>query len=158
MKKIWLFLTLFMLAGLCAFAQAEQKEKKVAIGVGPEWNMNSRHNFAMGGAMALDFKLPNSFAIGLNFGASYNFKGITVMEPSGMFRWYFLGSGKKGFFVQADLGAFLIFEESELTIMFLGGLRSGIRIPLGKSFYVEPFGRLGYPFAFGIGVMAGFRF
>jgi len=42
--------------------------------------------------------------------------------------------------------------------MFLGGLRGGYRFTLASHFYVEPYGRIGYPFAFGIGALAGLMF
>jgi len=40
----------------------------------------------------------------------------------------------------------------------MGGLRAGYRLPLGDMFFIEPFGRVGYPFMFGIGALAGVRF
>jgi hypothetical protein len=36
-------------------------------------------------------------------------------------------------------------------------LRGGYRMPVGSLWYIEPYGRGGYPFVFGIGVMAGVR-
>jgi hypothetical protein len=63
----------------------------------------------------------------------------------------------RNFFVQADIGAYLFLEEGEVTPMFNGGLRVGYRIPLG-SFYIEPYGRGGYPYIFGIGLAAGVKF
>ena len=150
---------LLLILGCClgAFCQDETTaENKVAIGIGPEWNMDSRYNFAMGGVFSFDANLPKSLALGLSVTGSYNFNGITVIEPAALFRWYFMGHGlHTGFFLQADLGAFLIFEDGDLTPMFLGGLRGGYRFNLTPLFYVEPYCRLGYPFAFGIGAVAG---
>jgi hypothetical protein len=151
--KSFLFTILFLIFTTVSFAQ----EKKAAIGIGPEWNMNSRENFAGGAIISFDYNLPHSFALGLSVTASSNFSGITVIEPAALFRWYFLG-GYGGFFVQADAGAYLVLEDGELTPMFLGGLRGGFRLPLGSSFYLEPYGRIGYPFAFGIGAIAGVKF
>ena len=130
----------------------------VALGMGLEWNMDSRYNFAGGMVLGLDFNLGDSFAVGFTVTGSYNFFEIVCLEPAALFRWYFLGKGYTGFFLQADAGVFLIFEEGEVIPMILGGLRGGYRIPLGKLWYVEPYGRAGYPFAFGLGVMAGIRF
>jgi len=162
-KKLVLLFALILMNTLCAFAQdespqIEQSEKKFAVSLGLEWNMNSRENFAGGAVLGFDFNLSPLFAIGLTATYSNNFSGISVIEPAALFRWYILGSGHSGFFAQADLGAYLVLEDEELTPVFLGGLRGGIRLPLGTSFYVEPYGRVGYPFVFGIGVMAGIRF
>jgi len=154
MKKTILLAALVL--ALCVNLYAQEQEKKAALGIGIEWNMNSRENFAGGAALSFDYALPHSLAVGLNAGASSNFTGITVIEPAALFRWYFLG-GYNGFFAQADCGAYLILEDGEFTAMFLGGLRGGFRIPL-KSFYIEPYGRIGYPFAFGIGALAGIKF
>jgi len=154
--------TLALILGCCSGIFAESKtvngDNKTAIGIGPEWNMDSRNNFAMGGVFAFDVTLPKSFALGFTVTGSNNFTGITVLEPAALFRWYFLGSGHSGFFAQADLGAFLIFEDGDITPMPLGGLRAGYRFILASHFYVEPNGRIGYPFAFGIGALAGLAF
>ena len=138
----------------------------MAAGLGPEWNMDSRENFGLGVSLSFDCKLPiNAAPFAAGFTASYsnNFYGITTIETAALFRWYFGGAigmtdGFEGFFVQADLGAFFLLDNSEATPYFLGGLRAGYRFPLGTMFYAEPFGRLGYPFAFGIGALAGITF
>jgi len=144
-------LVLFLTIGVYA------QEKKAAIGVGPEWNMNSRENFAGGAGLAFDYTLPNSFAAGLTFTASSDFSGASALEPAALFRWYFLG-GYTGFFLQGDIGTFLFFDRGEFFPYLLGGICGGYRLPFNSSFYMEPYGRLGYPFAFGIGVLFGIRF
>jgi len=148
------FTFLFLLLATGVFAQ----ETKAAIGIGPEWNMNSRDNFAAGAALAFDYALPYSFAVGLNFTASTNFSGFSVLEPAAAVRRYFFSDGQTGLFAQADLGCYLILEDGEITPMFAGGLRGGYRLPLASSLYIEPYGRLGYPFAFGVGAIVGYRF
>ena len=162
MKRVLILPVLILLICFTAFAQ---DETKFAIGLGPEWNMNSRENFALGGALSFDYNLPVSvapFAVGVTASVSSNFSDGVVMETMGHFRWYFLGklhsNRFSGLFVQADLGALLIFEDSETTPLFSGGLRAGFRLPLGKLFFIEPYGRVGYPFMFGFGLMAGVRF
>jgi hypothetical protein len=153
MKKLLVFTIAILALGMNLWAQ----EPAVAVGLGLEWNMNSRDNFAGGAVLGFDYSFLQSFAAGLTVTASTNFDGITVIEPAALFRWYFLGKGHTGLFAQADLGAYLILEDG-LTPMFDGGLRIGIRLPFGERFYVEPYGRGGYPFVFGVGVMAGMRF
>jgi hypothetical protein len=119
--------------------------------------MNSRENFAGGAVLGFDVSLSRALALGFTVTYSSNFSGISVIEPAALFRWYLLG-GPAGLFVQADAGAYLVLEDGGLIPLFMGGLRGGFRIPAGPSFYVEPYGRIGYPFAFGVGAMAGVRF
>ena len=154
-KKILSVFILFLLINISILANNDPA--KMALGTGFEWNMNSRDNFAAGAVLAFDYNLGNSFAAGANLTASSNFNGISVIEPVVMFRYYFLGSNHNGWFIQADTGVYLVLEDSDVTPLFLGGIRGGLRIPLGKIF-IEPFGRLGYPFAFGFGCLAGIRF
>jgi hypothetical protein len=163
-RKLLSFIILLMLVG-GLFAEETAKsdtssQAKMALGLGPEWNMDSRDNFAGGAALCFDYNLPIAlapFAAGLNVSVSSNFSGTAVLEPAALFRWYFLGKGFSGFFAQADLGAFFLFEDGETYPYFLGGLRAGYRFSLGKMFFVEPYGRLGYPFAFGFGAVAGMQ-
>jgi len=154
MKK-WMLLVLFF-SGiyLCAFAQ----EKKMSAGLGAEWNMASRHDFAGGAILNFLYNLPGSTSLGLSFIGSMNFNNIYVLEPAFLVRQYFLQDNHSGFFVQFDVGAFIAFEEKGTTPMIKSGLGGGYRLPLNKLFYIEPCGRLGYPFAFGLGVMAGISF
>ena len=155
MKKTF-FVILFLLCALCAFAQ----EKKMATGLGLEWNMNSRHNFAGGTILSFDYNLPGYFAaVGFTVGGSSNFSGFEVLEPAVLLRYYILNDGYSGFFTQLDAGTFIIFEDGEDTeYRPLLGIRGGYRLLLDSPFYIEPFGRLGIPFAFGVGAVAGIRF
>ena len=173
-----LFLALLLVPCFTIFAQ--QDAKKFAAGLGPEWNMNSGENFALGFIFGADYNLPIEaapFAAGLNFGVNINSGGV-ALEPAAMFRWYFLGRrhtkfyeetegssfkgsfrpAYDGFFVQADLGVTIILENDDAAARFLGGARAGYRIPLKWNLYVEPYGRFGYPFMFGFGALAGMKF
>ena len=153
MKKLFVVM-LFLTFSLAVFPQ----EKKMAAGLGLEWNMNSRHNFAGGAVLGFDFNLPRFFALGLTATGSTNFFGFNSIEGTALLRYYFLRKGYTGFFGQADAGIFVFFEDGDVTPMPEFGLRGGYRLPLGTLFYLEPYGRLGYPFAFGIGLMAGIYF
>jgi len=153
--KNWAMLVILVLGlYLCAFAQ----EKKISVGLGAEWNMNSPSFFAVGAPLNLIFNLPGSTALGLSFTGSMNFAGIYVLEPAFLIRRYFSRDIHSGFFLQFDVGASIVMEETGITPMINSGLGVGYRLPLGSAFYVEPYGRLGYPFAFGLGAMAGIRF
>ena len=153
MKKT-LLIALSMICLLSVFPQ----EKKMSIGAGLEWNMDSRQNFAGGIALGFDYQLPANAAIGVNLMGSINFRSMGVIEPIIFIRGYLPQKVDRGFFAQFDTGAFLIIEDKNVIPMPLVGVRTGYRFLLGKSFFVEPYGRLGYPFAFGVGAMGGFRF
>jgi hypothetical protein len=154
MKK-WLLLAI-LVSGLylCAFAQ----EKKMSMGAGVEWNMDSRHDFAAGAVLNFLYNLPWTSSLGLSFTGSMNFNKIYVLEPALIVRKYFSQDHHSGLFIQFNTGAFIAFEEKGITPMIMSGLACGYRIPLKSSFYIEPYGRAGYPFAFGLGVMAGICF
>jgi len=155
MKKWFLLAILILGIYLCSFAQ----EERMSIGLlGAELNMASRHNFAGGASFNLLFNLPGASTLGLSFTGSMNFNGIYVLEPALIVRQYFLQDHHSGFFIQFDTGAFIAYEGKGITPMVMSGLSGGYRWPLKKSFYVEPYGRLGYPFAFGLGAMAGISF
>ena len=154
MKKWILLAILIQGIYICAFAQ----EKKMSIGAGAEWNMASRHDFAGGAVLNFIYNLPGSSALGLSFTGSMNFNNIYVLEPAFLVRQYFSQDIHSGFFIQFDAGAFIAFEKKGITPMIKSGLAGGYRFLLGSSFYVEPYGRAGYPFAFGLGVMAGICF
>jgi len=154
MKK-WILLAI-LVPGiyLNAFAQ----EKKLSIGAGAEWNMASRHDFAGGAVLNFLYNLPGATSLGLSFTGSMNFNNIYVLEPAFLVRQYFLQDNHSGFFIQYNMGAFIALEEKGITPMVMTGLAGGYRIPLGSSFYIEPYGRAGYPFAFGLGLMLGICF
>jgi hypothetical protein len=154
MKK-WILLAILVLGiYLCAYAQ----EKKIAVGFGAEWNMASRHDFAGGAVLNFLYNLPGSSSLGFSFTGSMNFNNIYVLEPAFLARHYYSQEKHSGFFVQFNAGAFIALEEKGITPMIMSGLAAGYRIPLGSSFFIEPYGRAGYPFAFGLGLMAGFCF
>ena len=154
MKKVFVLL-LLLACCVTVFAQ----EKKMSAGLGAEWNMDSRHDFAGGALLAFDYKLPRFVSLGLMLEGSSNFTNMHVIEPAIVFRAYYMENEYRGFYFQNDLGASIIFEDGEdLWIRPMVGVGIGYRFLLGSAFYFEPFGRLGFPFAFGLGALAGLRF
>ena len=156
MKKLFIIVLLFFLP-FCIFAR-EKRESPFSVSIGPEWNMASRHNFAGGASLGFSYNLPDNFTLGLGFEGSSNFRGTHVIEPGFSLRYYLQNREYLGLFIQADLGAFFMFEDEGNTTLIEFGYRGGYRLPLGNTFFLEPFGRLGFPFAFGIGLLAGIRF
>jgi len=119
--------------------------------------MNSPENFAGGLSINFDYNLPisvSSFAAGANVTVSNNFSGIIVLEISGMFRWYLTGNGE-GLFAQVNLG----YNYSDIDgspVPIIAEARGGLRLPMG-NFYLEPYGRFGYPVVWGAGIVGGIR-
>ena len=154
MKKTFV-LALLLAYCVTVFAQ----EKKISIGIGAEGNMDSRHAYAGGAVLAFDYKLPRFVCLGFMIQGSSNFSDMHVIEPAILFRAYYLENEYRGAYFQSDLGASIIFEQGEdLWIRPMVAFGAGYRFLLGSSFYIEPFGRLGFPFALGIGAVAGLRF
>ena len=163
--KVSISILIIFLAGWNIYAQEDSGSQGMAFGMGPEWNMNSRHNFAGGLVLGFDYNLPVSvpLAMGINVAGSYNFSYTVVLEAAPFLRWYFMGVGYTGFFVQADVGYYYAMEDlnkkdKNTFDRINGGLRAGYRLPMESSFYIEPYIRAGYPFVFGVGLMAGILF
>jgi outer membrane protein OmpA-like peptidoglycan-associated protein len=138
--------------------QPEPNKNKFALGLGLEWSMISRNYFAGGAGLAFDYNLFPNFGLGLSVFASSNFNVFTALEIALMYRGYFLKTHTMSFFLQADAGTFLYMEDGQTVPYFLGGVRTGFRAPLGRTLYIEPYARGGYPFAFGVGATIGTRF
>jgi len=153
-SKIILALLIFTVS-LSSFTQ---ESPRMAVSVGAEGNMNSRENFAAGAVLNLDVNFASSFAIGFNITGSSSFSDFFVIEHISFIRWYFLGNNYTGWFAQADIGTYIFFEDERATPLILGGLRGGMRLPLGTKFFIEPYGRFGHPFVFGIGILTGVLF
>ena len=148
--KVLFFLPLFFL-----FSGLSTPALETAVSAGPEWNMSSPENFAAGFGLGFDINLPGvPLAVGINVAGSANFSKTGVIETAPFIRWYFMNTPYTGFFAQLDTGYFHILESGDSIPRFTGGVRGGYRLPLGKMFYIEPYGRFGYPYFFGIGVMA----
>jgi len=149
-----------------------QRGRNVSVGLGAEVNMNSGSDFGAGAVAAIDVGFADYWAVGLTVKGSHDFASAWVAEGGVLLRRYFPGRSPwqgethSGFFLQADAGVHVILEDNvfmyagDVLPRFMGGLRAGYRFLLGRSraFYVEPFGRGGYPFAWGAGLMLGIRF
>ena len=145
-----------MISGQTGSAQVRTGGNKIALSAGPEWNMNLHKNFAGGFILGFDYNLPSvPLAIGLSAAGSYSFTDSTVFEAASFLRWYFPQNNYSGLFTQADLGLYIVMEDNNILSKILGSLRGGYRFHMGSSLFFEPYGRFGYPFIFGIGLMAG---
>jgi hypothetical protein len=150
------FLLPFLLIVLVSLVGA-QETKQFALGLGVEGNMNTRTSAALGGTASADYGIIPNLAAGIRFGFSHNFDQIMTLEPELFVRWYFWELKGLFFFAQAGLGTAVIFEDKAAHPAVLGDIGVGLRIPLNR-WYVEPYLRTGYPFIWGAGLSAGYRF
>jgi len=133
-------------------------KQKLALGTGFEMNMNSREDVAtaVGMKLSMDYNISSSFAVGLNLGCSYS--DIITLETAALLRWYFY----KYMFAQANAGLWAGSDahsdiQSDISLKYLLGATVGVRLPVARNLYIEPYARAGYPFMFGVGVATGFR-
>jgi hypothetical protein len=131
---------------------------RFSIGLGVEGNKNTKENAAIAGVLTNDFALNTRFSIGSRLGFSHNFADTGTLEAGIMFRVYFLSRNSSGPFIQADGGVSHIFRRDDvhddMRTKFLGGGTLGWRFRAG-SVYFEPYGRGGYPFIWGGGLVMG---
>jgi hypothetical protein len=153
MKRTVLCAFLLMALGLCAFAEMPE----IFAGLGPEVNAHTRKGAALGGAITAGMVINEQFSTGLKTGFFGDFKTVSALEIMGFFR-YNLPLPIKGFFVQAELGAPIFFEYGNVFPAFLGSLSAGWRYNFDNRFFIEPSVRGGYPFGWGVGLMAGIRY
>ena len=125
------------------------------VGLGGEANGNSKEKPAAGGILTMGLDINSFFAVGLKNAVSFSFEDLIVLENAAFFRYYPIKN--MGLFLQADLGATVLFENEKAKPVFLGGLLVGWRFNFGKFFYLEPSARGGYPFIWGAGLTAGVK-
>jgi hypothetical protein len=152
-KVLLLFIVFITLIGLVE----AQEAKQIAFGAGIEGNMNTRKGAALGMSAGVDYDVFPNLAVGIKAGFSHNMARIMTLEPEVFTRWYVWELKNLSFFVQAGVGISVIFEDKEAHPAALGDLTLGVRIPFNRWF-VEPSLRAGYPFIWGAGVSAGYRF
>jgi hypothetical protein len=131
---------------------------RFSLGWGGEGNQNTKENVAIAGVLTNDFALNTRFSIGTRLGFSYNLADLGTLEAGIMLRVYFLSWNSSGPFIQADGGLSHIFwrndAHDDMFTEFLYGGTLGWRFRLG-SVYFEPYGRGGYPFIWGGGLVMG---
>jgi hypothetical protein len=154
MNKVLLLLTVFITMVSLVGAQ---EANEIALGLGVEGNMNTRQGTAIGGTVSADYGIIPNLAAGVKFGFSHNLARIMTLEPEAFARWYVWDIKSLAVFIQAGVGAAVIFEDDAVKPAVLGDAAAGIRIPFGR-WYVESCLRTGYPFIWGAGVSAGYRF
>ena len=116
------------------------------------------------GGISFDYSITRRFSLGVKAEVSYDaFESdntIYVIESLAFARWYVVsptGEPSAGLFVEGQGGAELLLVNSDLKFAPSAGVALGFRIADG-NFYFEPMLRGGYPYLFGAGIGAEFRF
>ena len=137
---------------------------KSSLGFMAEINKNSVSAFSPAGGIVFDYSLTRRFSAGVKALASYDAfntdQSIYSIETSFIAKLYVASPGgepSSGLFVSGEIGPEFLMIDSKLKTVTSGGITLGFRIPSG-SYYFEPYLRGGYPYLFGAGVSAGFRF
>jgi hypothetical protein len=154
-----IFVFVLLLAGGIVSAEEAPIPFRFSLGWGVEGNKNTKEIAAITGVFTTGFALNARFSIGTRLGFSHNLSDLGTLEAGIMFRVYFLLQNSSGPFVQADGGVSHIFwrndAHDDMFTKFLYGGTLGWRFRLG-SVYFEPYGRGGYPFIWGGGLVMGF--
>jgi len=147
---VFFFILMFSAGSLSALSG-------VFAGLGVEGNANTREGAAIGGNLSLGVNLDSQFSLGLKTAFSSNIDTITTLEQAAFFR-YYVPVKLNGLFAQVELGASIFFEDGNSYPAFLGGVAFGWRCNVFQDWYIEPAVRFGYPFIWGLGLLAGLSF
>lgn len=137
---------------------------KSSLGFIAEANKNSISHVSPAVGISFDYSLIRRLSLGVkalvSFDALEKDNTIYTIEPLGFLRWYVTsptGEPSAGLFVEGQCGAEVVLVNDEIKTAVSSGLSLGFRITAG-NFYLEPALRGGYPYLFGAGLGAGFRF
>lgn len=138
--------------------------RKVALGFGAEANKNSLDFISPAASATFDYSLFRKVSLGVKIFASFDVKekdnNLTILEPLAFLRVYFVshsGDPGTGVFLEGLGGASILLIDSDAKVVASGGAGFGYRAAF-SNFYIEPEIRVGYPYIFGAGLSAGFRF
>jgi len=160
MKYIVLFLIVFSAVSAAAQTEAPQRQD---FFIAPLVEVvNSRRSPGFGTGLAIG--AGSGVAMGARLLYVVDFESINALELAAFMRFYPLGpEACSGPFFQINTGAVIFArrkavsfptEVGALSAVLLGGWR----FLLKEHWYVEPVVRVGYPYLYGVGASAGYRF
>ena len=155
---------LLVLSALPLHAQAKEKDERFDLFIAPlaEAVGYSREGIAYGGGAALGAG-DGRFSLGFRMVYASDSESLSSFEFAFFMRYYVLSPDEhNGLFVQASGGPAALLHSSgnedidEIDFISFG-LSVGWRFPLGNHFFFEPALRFGYPYIYGGGISAGYR-
>jgi len=161
--RVFLLVLCISLFPIVAFAQEPAAEGgDLWICPGAETALYSFSTVACGGSLAIAYGKGTS--IGFKAAYFYDIEGdVDTLELSFLLRFYFMGGGA-GPFIQLTGGPALFFKRDDGAAfpadwgMISGGLNLGWRFLMGKTLFIEPSIRAGYPYVAGVSLATGARF
>jgi len=164
---LYVLLFLIVFSTVPAWAQnAKQSSQSTGIFVAPlaELTGYGRKGPAFGGGLALGWGEGGALGLRILYSSSFGDEKVKTLELGFFARFYLFGPEvSTGLFVQPTIGMVMFAGQSALSLpaeagSISAGLAVGWRFPLGNRWYIEPAVRGGYPYMYGAGVSAGFRF
>jgi len=138
-----------------------EKQKDLFVALLAEGLGYSRYNVAFGGGILFGGSWDGK-GVGLRLFYAQDAEDFIFLEALAHMRFYLSREkNNTGIFLQAEVGiVFFSYEELEITdyCSFVGGISAGWRFMIYKQWYIEPFIHVGYPYIFGAGFSAGFKF
>lgn len=137
---------------------------KVSLGLALGFNKDSLSAVALSGGLKLEFNPGRKVSLGIKALVSSDIankeNSVYIFDPTAFLKFYLVnpsGEPSTGLFLAFDIGASVIFVDSEIRACVNGGGEIGYRQELG-IFYIEPAARFGYPYMFAFDVGFGVRF
>ena len=124
------------------------------LGIGPEINAHTRTGFSAGGYITGGFEILNRFAFGFKLYISHNLDTVLTFEPAVIIRYMPFDGRLENLFFEANVGSASYYEHGKAYPAPLGSIGMGWRFKFNR-YFVEPTGRFGHPFTWGLGVTAG---
>ena len=137
-------------------------QEAVFLGLYPEVNAHSRdtrETVSLGCGILTGLDINRHFSVGIKASFFYDLETVSALEPQAFFRYYLPWRKEKNCpFIQAEAGSVIYWEFGEIFPAFSGGLAIGWRFTFAKNWYTEPIFRFGYPYIWGAGASAGYKF
>jgi hypothetical protein len=161
------FLFFFLSAAVFAQETADEladgppsSREEFFIAANGETLLYGRDHLAYGGGLTLGYG--TGLSLGIKFLVAIDRESFFCTELLFFLRFYFLGvNAGSGPYIQLNGGPVIV-SDSKPEVSNYGsisaGLTAGWRVPLGDSWFIEPFVRGGYPYMFGAGLSGGLRF
>jgi len=153
-KLLKLFVICYLLIVNCSLLYALDS---FFIGIGNELNGNSHIGIVTSIDLTLGLDINRTFGIAAKTAYHHDMNYVNTIEPRLLLRLYLTPANIRPF-IQTETGAVVIRAADNNYCKFSAGITAGCRFTMTRLLYIEPALRLGYPYLWGAGITAGFRF